>query len=89
MSFGLKNARANYQRLVNEMFKDQIGKSIEVYMDDMLVKSKMAGDHIEHLNQMFSILQKYRMKLNPPKVYLRGRVRQISRLYGKLTRDRS
>ena len=56
MSFGLKNARVTYQRLVNRMFKDLIGKSMEVYMDDMLVKSKTTGDHIGHLNQMFNIL---------------------------------
>ena len=59
MPFGLKNAGATCHRLVNGMFKDLIGKSIEVYMDDMLVKSKTVGDHIEHLNQMFNILQKY------------------------------
>ena len=57
--FDLKNAGATYQRLMNMMFKDLIGKTIEVYVDDMLVKSKMAGDHIEHLNQMFNILRKY------------------------------
>ena len=50
MSFGLKNAGETYQRLVNGMFKDLIEKSMEVYVDDMLVKSKMAGNHIEHLN---------------------------------------
>ena len=49
------------------MFKDLIGKSIKVYMNNMLVKSKTIGDHIEHLNQMFNILQKYQMKLNPLK----------------------
>ena len=49
MPFGLKNAEVTYQRLVNMMFKDLIGKSMEVYVDDMLVKSKMAGDHAEHL----------------------------------------
>ena len=59
MPFGLKNARATYQRLLNRMFKDLIGKSIEVYVDDILVKSKTTGDHIEHLYQMFNILQKY------------------------------
>ena len=47
------------------MFKDLIGKSMEVYRDDMLVKSRMAGDHIERLKQMFNILQKYEMKFNP------------------------
>ena len=40
MPFGLKNAGATYQRLVNIMFEDLIGKTMEVYMDDMLVKSK-------------------------------------------------
>ena len=64
MSFSLKNAGVTYQRLVNGMFKDLIRKSMEVYMDGMLVKSKMAGDHIEYLNQMFNILRKYQMKLN-------------------------
>ena len=49
------------------MFKDLIGKSIEVYVDDLLVKFMMVGDHIEHLNQMYNILQKYRMKLTPLK----------------------
>ena len=56
MPFGLKNAGVTYQRLVNGMFMDLIRISMEVYMDDMLVKSKMARDHIEHLNQMFNIL---------------------------------
>ena len=50
MSFGLKNARATYQRLMNGMFKDLIGKSMKVYVDDMLVKSKTDGNHVEHLN---------------------------------------
>ena len=69
--FGLKNEEATYQRLVNGMFKDLIRKSMEAYMDDMLVKSKTAGDHIDHLNQMFNILRKYQMKLNPLKCAFR------------------
>ena len=64
MSFGLKNTGATYQRLVNMMFKQQIGKTMEVYVDDMLVKSKTAVDHIAHLSNTFVILRKYRMKLN-------------------------
>ncbi|XP_063941355.1 uncharacterized protein LOC108201357 [Daucus carota subsp. sativus] len=67
MPFGLINAGATYQRLVNMMFKEQIGKTMEVYVDDMLVKSKEAQDHIQHLAEMFDILRKYRMKLNPQK----------------------
>ena len=46
MPFGLKNAGATYQRLVNKMFKEQLGKTMEVYIDDMLVRSKQAEDHV-------------------------------------------
>ncbi|XP_074376769.1 uncharacterized protein LOC141718283 [Apium graveolens] len=67
MPFGLINAGATYQRLVNKMFKKQIGKTMEVYVDDMLVKSKKAEDHIVDLAEMFHILRKYKMKLNPQK----------------------
>ncbi|XP_075112272.1 uncharacterized protein LOC142182166 [Nicotiana tabacum] len=67
MPFGLKNAGATYQRLVNKMFKNQLGKTIEVYIDDMLVKSKRKEDHIGHLKEAFDILRLYNMKLNPKK----------------------
>ncbi|KAB2608398.1 hypothetical protein D8674_011566 [Pyrus ussuriensis x Pyrus communis] len=67
MQFGLKNAGATYQRLVNLMFAEQIGKNMEVYFDDMLVKSKHADQHIANLSETFSILKKYRMRLNPNK----------------------
>ena len=53
MSFGLKNVRATYQRLMNTMFKYLIDKTMEIYVDDMLVKSKIAGDHMTHLGEMF------------------------------------
>ena len=46
MPFGLRNAGATYQRLVNRMFADQIGKTMEVYVDDMLVKSLKTHDHV-------------------------------------------
>lgn len=49
MPFGLKNAGATYQRLVNHIFSEQLGNTMEVYIDDMLVKSKRAEDHITHL----------------------------------------
>lgn len=67
MPFGLKNAGSTYQRLVNKMFKEHLGDTTEVYIDDMLVKSKQASDHVEHLRQSFDILRKYNMKLNPTK----------------------
>ena len=67
MPFGLKNAGATYQRLVNRMFQRQIGASIEVYIDDMLVKTTMTELHIAHLAEAFQILKEYNMKLNPAK----------------------
>ena len=67
MPFGLKNAGTTYQRLVNKMFQELLGKTMEVYIDDMLVKSLRAEDHINHLKQSFEVLHKYNMKLNPTK----------------------
>ena len=67
MPFGLKNAGATYQRLVNKMFAERLGATMEVYIDDMLVKSQKATDHIDHLKDCFFILNKYGMKLNPTK----------------------
>ncbi|KAM1814806.1 hypothetical protein ACFX11_028430 [Malus domestica] len=64
MPFILKNEGATYQRLVNSMFADQIGKSMEVYVDNMLVKSKHANQHIANLYETFTILKRYRMRLN-------------------------
>ena len=67
MPFGLKNAGAIYQRLVNKMFQKQIGTSMEVYIDDMLVKSFKAKLHVAHLAESFQVLKDYNMKLNPTK----------------------
>ena len=50
MLFGLKNVGATYQRMVNMKFAEQIGQTMEVYVDDMLVKSNLAGDHIQDLD---------------------------------------
>ena len=57
MPFGLKNAGATYQRLVNRMFQKQIGASMEVYIDDMLVKSVKAELHVDHLAESFQVLK--------------------------------
>ena len=67
MPFGLKNAGATYQRLVNRIFQKQIGISMEVYIDDMLVKSVQVELHIAHLAKSFQVLKNYNMKLNPTK----------------------
>ena len=67
MLFKLKNAGATYQRLVNRMFQKQIGTFMEVYIDDMLVKSIKVELHITHLAEEFQVLRSYNMKLNPAK----------------------
>jgi hypothetical protein len=67
MSFGLKNAGATYQRLMNRMFHDQISKNVEVYINNMLVKSKEEGNHLKDLEETFKTLRKYQRKLNPSK----------------------
>ena len=50
MTFGLKNAGATYQRDMNYIFYDLIGKLVEIYIDDVVVKSKSAGGHLEDLH---------------------------------------
>jgi hypothetical protein len=67
MPFGLKNPGATYQRLMNKMFHNQIGRNMEVYIDDMLVKTKDETNHLEDLEETFETLRQYRMKLNPSK----------------------
>ena len=67
MPFGLKNAGATYQRLVNKMFQKKIGASMEVYIDDMLVKATTVELLTAHLSEAFQILREYNMKLNPAK----------------------
>ncbi|XP_061371661.1 uncharacterized protein LOC133314238 [Gastrolobium bilobum] len=67
MPFGLKDAGATYQRMMNEVFKDLIGDSIEVYIDDMIAKSKTPEQHLSHLQGIFDRLRKYNMRLNPSK----------------------
>ena len=67
MPFGLKNAGTTYQRLMNKMFAPQIGRNVQVYVDDMLVKSRWEEDHLKDLKETFDTLRSYNMKLNPGK----------------------
>ena len=56
MPFGLKNAGSTYQRMMTRMFKPQLGKNIEVYIDDMVVKSKVVSEHMETLGAFLKFL---------------------------------
>lgn len=67
MPLGLKNAGATYQRIVNRIFKEKIRETLEVYVDDMVLKDKEKTDHIIHHKESFDLFRKYNMKLNPEK----------------------
>ena len=67
MPFELKNAGATYQRLVNRMFSHKIGRNVEMYVNDMLVKSNDEVDHLDDLKETSDTLRKYKMKQNPTK----------------------
>uniref|UniRef100_A0A2N9IAR1 Uncharacterized protein n=1 Tax=Fagus sylvatica TaxID=28930 RepID=A0A2N9IAR1_FAGSY len=67
MPFGLKNAGATYQRMITKMFSSQLGKTVEVYIDDMVVKSVYAEDHLGDLRVVFNTLRRHHLKLNASK----------------------
>ena len=67
MSFGLKNAGSTYQRMMTRMFKLQLGKSIKIYVDDMVVKSKVVSEHLGDLGSTFNVLRKHKLRLNASK----------------------
>ena len=67
MSFGLKNAGFTYQRMMTRMFESQLGKNIEIYIDDMVVKRKVVSEHLGDLGIIFEILGKYKLRLNASK----------------------
>ena len=67
MPFSLKNAGSTYQRMMTKMFKPQLGRNIEVYIDDMVIKSKVVSGHVGDLTSIFGILIKYKLRLNASK----------------------
>ena len=67
MPFGLKNAGSTYQRMMTRMFEPQLGKTIEVYIDDMVVKSKVTSEHMKDLGNILEILRKHKLRLNASK----------------------
>nr|KYP41357.1 Retrovirus-related Pol polyprotein from transposon 17.6 [Cajanus cajan] len=67
MLFGLKNAGATYQRLMDKVLVNQLGRNVEPYVDDMVVKSASADRHFDDLQELFDTIGKYQLKLNPEK----------------------
>src|SRR4051812_1375273 len=67
MPFGLKNVGATYQRCMQACLKDQIGRNIQVYVDDIVIKIREARMLIDDLRETFDNLDRYNIKLNPEK----------------------
>src|SRR3954464_2353689 len=67
MPFGLKNTGATYQRMMQACLKEQIGRNVQVYVDDIVIKTYKADTLLEDLRETFTALNKYRIKLNPKK----------------------
>ena len=67
MSFGLKNVSSTYQRMMTRMFELQLGKNIKIYIDDMVVKSKMVTEHLGNLGDIFDVLKRHKLCLNASK----------------------
>jgi hypothetical protein len=67
MTFGLKNAGATYQRAMNLIFHDLLGIIVEVYIDDIVVKSAGDDSHLADLRLAFEKMRRYKLKMNPPK----------------------
>ncbi|GJZ86751.1 reverse transcriptase domain-containing protein [Tanacetum coccineum] len=67
MPFGLKNVGATYQRLVDKAFDRQIGQNLEIYVDDLVIKSHTETELLQDIEETFRTLRKINMKLNPKK----------------------
>ena len=72
MPFGLKNAGATYQRMMQACLKEQIGRNVQVYVDDIVIKTYKAYTLLDDLRETFAALNKYRIKLNPKKSVFRS-----------------
>jgi hypothetical protein len=70
MVFGLKNGGGTYQKCVHTVLEGQIGRNVEAYIDDIVVKSKKCGDLLDDLKETFDNLRKFKMMLNPKKSFL-------------------
>jgi hypothetical protein len=67
MAFGLKNGGATYQKCVHTVLESQIGRNVQAYIDDIVVKSEKRGDLLDDLKETFDNLRKFKMMLNPKK----------------------
>ena len=82
MPFRLKNAGSTYQRMMIRVFEPQLGKNIEVYIDDMVVKSKVEFEHMNDLRDIFELLRRHKLRLNASKCSFRVGLGNFFGLYG-------
>jgi hypothetical protein len=87
MAFRLKNGGATYQKCAHNVLEPQIGRNIEAYIDDIVVKLKKHGDLLDDLKETFANLCRYKMMLNPKKICVRCVIRKTARLYGLVPRN--
>ncbi|KAI5338924.1 hypothetical protein L3X38_018196 [Prunus dulcis] len=85
MPFGLRNAGATYQRPMNSVFHDMIGHSLEVYIDDVVIKSPEEGYYVSNLRKAFLRMRQHKLKMNPKKCVFRV---QAENFLGFLVRHR-
>ncbi|GJZ62982.1 reverse transcriptase domain-containing protein [Tanacetum coccineum] len=84
MPFGMRNARATYQRLVDKAFHKQIGKNLEVYVDDLVIKSRTENEIVRDMEETFQTLREFNMKLDPKNLPSPKCLKDVQKLNGKL-----
>ena len=82
MPFDLKNAGSTYQSMMTKMFEPQLGKTVEVYIDDMVVKSKLVSEHVMDLTSIFEILREHKLRLNASKCFFWSGFRKFFGVHG-------
>ena len=75
--FSLKNAGATYQKMITRMFEPQLGTNVEIYIDDMVIKSKLESEHVNNLGSIFEILRRHKLRLNASKCSFSVRSRKF------------
>jgi hypothetical protein len=88
MPFGLKNAGATYQRMMQKCLGSQIGRNIQVYIDNVVITMKKEESLISDLAETFDNLNRYKLKLKPDKVFFWGICRATPQVPGICKRNR-
>lgn len=88
MPFGQKNTGATYQRLAYKVFEPQVGRNIEAYVDDMVIKSRNNDYFLQDIAETFRNLRALNMKLNPKTMHVRDGRRKIPKRFHYKARNK-